>query len=225
MQAILQLIKGIDEAKIVFGINPIIKRGLDILISIGLLIFFSPVLTLIMGIIFVQTKANPIYIQKRGLTIDKYSFNIFKLRTLYPNIKNDNKEIHNVLIQSNFAKSVIPIGGFLRRTGIDEIPQLINVLMGKMSLIGPRPLSLHDLEIIKKETNELYKRRENLNVKPGISGYWQIFGDREKGIQNLIEYDEYYANNKSFLLDMFLMMMTLPLMLFARHTDAIVRDK
>ena len=225
MQAILQLIKGIDEAKIVFGINPIIKRGLDILISIGLLIFFSPVLTLFMGIIFVQTKANPIYIQKRGLTIDKYSFNIFKLRTLYPNIKNDKKEIHNVIIQSKFAKSVIPISGILRRTGIDEIPQLINVLMGKMSLIGPRPLSLHDLEIIKKETNELYKRRENLNVKPGISGYWQIFGDREKGIQNLIEYDEYYANNKSFLLDMFLMMMTLPLMLFARHTDAIVRDK
>ncbi len=225
MQVILQFIKGIDEAKIVTGIYPIIKRGIDIILSFILLIVFSPLLLLFIILIIVQTKTNPIYIQKRGLTHNKFSFNIYKLRTLYPDTKSTNTEVHNILIQDNYAKSVIPIGSFLRRTGLDEIPQLINVLLGKMSLIGPRPLSIHDLDIIKNETPELYNRREKLNIIPGISGYWQIFGDREKGLQNLIEYDEYYCKNKSFLLDIFLMMMTLPLMLFARHTDAIVRGK
>ena len=190
-----------------------------------LLIFFSPLLLVFIIIIFLQTKTNPIYTQKRGISLNKNTFNIYKLRTLYPSNETHNTKNPNILIQENYAKSVIPCGAFLRKTSIDEIPQLINVLLGDMSLIGPRPLSFHDLNIIQHESPNLYRRRDNLNVKPGISGYWQIFGDREKGIENLIEYDEYYEKNKSFLLDMFLMMMTIPLMLFARHTDAIVRKK
>ncbi len=225
MQAIIQFIKGIDETKIVIGIYPLLKRGIDIILSFFLLALFSPLLLILTIVIFFQTRVNPIYVQKRGLTHKKHSFNIYKLRTLYPNTKNENTAIHNILIQSNYANSVIPIGSFLRRTGLDEIPQLINVLLGNMSLIGPRPLSFHDLDIMKDETPELYKRREMLNIIPGISGYWQIFGDREKGIENLIEHDEYYFKNRSFMLDMFLMMMTLPLMIFARHTDAIIRGK
>lgn len=223
MQAIYNIIKEFEEYKLLNIIYPILKRSIDIITSLFLLLLFLPLLLVFAIIIFVQTKSNPIYVQKRGLTLNKYTFNIYKLRTLYPNKVNPTNANKNILIQSNYANSVIPIGSFLRRTGIDEIPQLINVLLGDMSLIGPRPLSIHDLKIIKNYMPSLYARRDALNVKPGISGYWQIFGYREKGPENLIECDEYYQNNKSFLLDIFLMVMTLPLMVFARHTDAIIR--
>lgn len=196
-----------------------VKRILDIFISFVLLIIALPGLLLFSFIIYLQTGLNPIYIQKRGLSLNKFQFNIYKLRTLYPSQKHHTDS--NIFIQNEFKDSIIPIGRFLRKTGIDEFPQLINVLLGNMSLIGPRPLANNDLNIIKETDNALYMRRESINVKPGITGYWQIFGNREKGFVNMVELEEYYKLNRSLSLDLFLMVMTVPLMLFAMHSDAI----
>ncbi|MFH0736142.1 MAG: sugar transferase [bacterium] len=200
-----------------------IKRLFDIVFSLVLLFLFSPLIIFLSFIIYFQTGCNPIYVQKRGLSLDKFNFKIFKLRTLYPN-KHKHSISSNVFIQNELNDSVIPIGKWLRKTGLDELPQLVNILKGDMSLIGPRPLSVSDLTVILKTEPALYNRRNKINIKPGISGYWQIFGDRNKGVVNLIEMEEYYANNKSIVLDLFLVFMTIPLILFAKHSDAIVKE-
>ena len=93
-----------------------------------------------------------------------------------------------------------------------------------MSLIGQRPLSNTDLEIIKRSNSELYYKRENLNEKPGISGYWQIYGNRKEGIKNMVELEEFYKQNKSVALDVSLFIMTVPLICFARHSDSITNS-
>ena len=201
-----------------------IKRLFDIAFSMVLLFLLSPLIILLSIIIFFQTGCNPIYIQNRGLTLDKFKFKIFKLRTLYPNKHLHSNNNSNVFIQNELNDSVIPIGKWLRQTGLDELPQLVNILKGDMSLIGPRPLSVSDLTVILRTEPILYNRRNKINIKPGISGYWQIFGDRKKGVVNLIEMEEYYADNKSIVLDLFLVFMTIPLILFAKHSDAIVKE-
>ncbi len=88
----------------------------------------------------------------------------------------------SIFFKPELGKNVSKLGLFLRRTGLDEIPQLINVIKGDMSFIGPRPLSFDDLAVIKKNYPGLYKLRAQLNIKPGITGYWQVFGNRELGV-------------------------------------------
>ena len=111
---------------------------------------------------------------------------------------------------------------WLRKTGLDEITQLINVLKGEMSLVGPRPLTISDLEIMKKYEPEIHKRRQQLQSKPGITGYWQIFGDRNKGLENLLLLDEFYESKKSLLFDLKLIMSTIVLVMTAKHSDSII---
>ncbi len=185
---------------------------------------FAPFVTLFAIVIYVQSGEFPFYLQKRSLTLEKRHFNVIKLKTLYS--KNKAKVVNTVFIKSELHKYLIPFGKFLRRTGLDELPQLINVIKGEMSLIGPRPLMESDLVAIKNNAPELYSLRNNLNCKPGITGYWQVFGNRLNGVADLIGCDLLYAQNKSFLFDLKVLLKTIPLVLFAAHADAIsFRDK
>jgi len=88
------------------------------------------------------------------------------------------------------------IGKYLRKTSLDELPQIINVLRGGMSFIGPRP----EMPFIVAEYTDLH--RERLKMMPGISGLWQLSGDRKKAIHENIDYDLYYRKNVSFFLDL-----------------------
>lgn len=201
------------------------KRLFDIIISLFILILFSPILILCLILSFIETGKNPIYLQKRALSLSGKVITIFKIRTMIP--KEENKELHTnseILIKDFLSNEVTKSGKWMRKTGLDELPQLINVLIGNMSIIGPRPLSLSDLQFLKKNYPKYHKLREKIKSKPGITGYWQIFGERREGIKNLIEYDIYYENNKSTSLDLFLFMMTVPLVLFAQHSDAIITN-
>lgn len=194
------------------------KRLFDIVISVILIVILAPIILLFAIIIFIQSREFPFYFQDRALTLEKKRFKVIKLKTLYSNQKT---KVKNPFIKLQLKKHLIPFGIFLRHTGFDELPQLINVIKGDMSLIGPRPLTIDDLLLIKNYDIEAYNKRNQIKLKPGLTGYWQVYGDRLQGINNLIEKDLYYATNQSLLLDLKILFATIPMVLFAKHSDAI----
>ncbi len=129
------------------------------------------------------------------------------------------------LLKPHQKKYVFPFGKFLRKTGLDEMPQLINVIKGEMSIVGPRPLALQDLENIKKYFPKLYIERENINLLPGITGCWQLNKDESGSIENLVQLDKFYSQHKSFILDLKLFIMSIPITFTAKHKDSILASK
>jgi undecaprenyl-phosphate galactose phosphotransferase len=105
---------------------------------------------------------------------------------------------------------ITPIGRILRKTSLDELPQLFNVLIGDMSLVGPRPCLPYEYEAY----DEWHKRR--LSVLPGCTGLWQVFGRSETGFDEMVVLDLYYIGNISPILDVQLILKTIPVMLFGR---------
>jgi undecaprenyl-phosphate galactose phosphotransferase len=91
-----------------------------------------------------------------------------------------------------------------------------------MQFIGPRPLTLEDLKTIKKYNPDLYEKRSGIKMKPGITGYWQTFGNRNNGVEDLINSDLYYYKNASFKLGVKIMFMTIFIMLTGKHSDSII---
>ncbi len=201
-----------------------VKRIIDISISIFLIVITLPIQLLISITLFVLLRENPFFTQTRGITLGNQCFKIFKFRTIKTSeakkIEHSNwKEIF--LIQ----KGTIKIGRFsrfLRLTGLDEIPQIYNVLIGNMSFVGPRPLMLRDLEIMKSYFPKQYETRDEITSKPGITGAWQLIGDRNLGVENLIALDIFYEEYSSLFLDFKIFVMTIPLILFAKNSDAII---
>jgi len=199
----------------------LIKRIFDFVIATLLMVLLFPFLILISIVIYIETGSTPIFAQQRGMTLEGKEFRLYKFRTLRKR-KAKGIESNHIFLKEGLSGLVTFTGYYLRKTGLDELPQLMNVWMGEMSLIGPRPLSLSDLIIMKEIEPVLYNRRGIFKSKPGISGYWQIYGDRQKGVMNLIELEGFYDRNKSLTLDLFLIFMTLPIVLFAKHSDAII---
>jgi len=205
----------------------LIKRLIDFIFGIVCLLVALPVILVVSIIMAIETKKTPIFVQQRGITVTTGKVKIFKLRTMKNGDKllQMEKQINNIFVKPSLAGFIPPIGSFLRRTGIDEIPQLINVIKGEMSFIGPRPLTISDLELMKKATPEFYSQRANLKSKPGISGLWQVVGERDKGTENLLFLDQLYDKKKGLLLDLRLMFETTILMLSGKNQDAITNSK
>lgn len=198
----------------------------DLLFSFLLLLVFLPVLLIVLPIVSILTKDNPIFTQDRKLTLDKKNIKIWKIRTIKENanFKQLEKSTNEIFNKPGFEKYVPAFCKWLRQSGIDEIPQLINVLKGDLSLVGPRPMIEKDLLIMKEKKPAIYKKRMRLNSKPGITGYWQLFGNRTKGYENLVAMDTFYEHNKSFILDMKIILKTIVVMLGAKHSDSIVNS-
>jgi lipopolysaccharide/colanic/teichoic acid biosynthesis glycosyltransferase len=168
----------------------------------------------------VSTILGELQIQSRGVGLDNVQIRILKIRTIKSNsavIYEEEKSLRRNTIKNQF----LPLGKFLRKTGIDEIPQLINVLSGKMSLIGPRPLLFEDLKRMKSYNLEYDQIRNNLTSKPGISGLWQLERNNELSFEELIRLDVSYETNKSFLLDIKLIIRTFIKIISLSHSDAI----
>jgi exopolysaccharide biosynthesis polyprenyl glycosylphosphotransferase len=173
------------------------KRYLDLLLALLLLIFLLPLLLIVTIAIKMEKKGSAIFIHDRvgkGGSI----FKLYKFRTMY---NDTNPYAVNPIDQDD--PRITRVGRFLRKTSLDEIPQIFNILKGEMSFVGPRP----EMLFIVEQYNELHKER--LKVTPGITGLWQLSGDRKKAIHENMDYDLYYKKHVSFFLDLAILIETL----------------
>lgn len=196
------------------------KNRIDFFLSAVILITAFPFMLLISILLTVIFKSFPLITQKRGITKENQVFNIYKFRTIKITPYNQiNSE--NILFKPDLSKYIPAFCRWLRKTGLDELSQIFNVLKGEMSLVGPRPLSISDLEVLKNKYPQYYRVRNLITVKPGITGMWQVFGNRNEGIENLIALDLYYYQQFSFLVDMRILLSTILLLLRGKHSDAV----
>ncbi len=164
------------------------KRVLDFVVALIGLIILSPIFLFVTICLFVANEGKPFFFQLRPGLHGKI-FKIVKFKTM-----NDKKDANGNLLLD--AERLTPIGSFVRKTSLDEIPQLVNVLKGDMSLIGPRPLLVHYLDLY----SDFQNRRHE--VKPGITGWAQVNGRNAISWDTKFELDVWYAENISFVLDL-----------------------
>ncbi len=167
----------------------IIKRLMDVVLSLVLLVVFLPVMLLVWLLLLVTGRGSPIFQQTR-VGLGGETFTLYKFRTMRPDC--GEYEVAPVSMDDN---RITAVGKLLRRTSLDELPQLLNVLKGDMSLVGPRP----EMPFIVREYRTWQRHR--LDVKPGLTGLWQIMGRKELPLHDNLEYDFYYIRNQSIMLD------------------------
>lgn len=183
-----------------------IKRILDILFSFLLLILTIPIHIIIIALLYILNNGQVFFIQKRPGKKEKI-FSIIKYKTM-----NDRKDEHGNLLPD--INRITPIGKFIRNTSIDELPQLINVLIGDLSLIGPRPLLVEYLPFY----NEFQKKRHN--VRPGITGWAQVNGRNGLSWEDKFELDVWYVEHISFKLDMKIILLTIWNVISGRNVNS-----
>jgi len=180
-----------------------IKRLIDIILSMIILIIFFPI-WVIVAILIKVTSKGPVFFMHERPGQHKVIFKVYKFRTMKPGSDKMSKG-KEVLIDD---ERVTSIGKLLRRTKIDEIPQIINVLKGEMSLVGPRPERISSLE---DYDDEISKR---LNMKPGMTGLAQVSGNIYLNLQERYILDVYYVEHYSLWLDIKIIIRTIGVILF-----------
>ena len=180
-----------------FRIYSIAKRTTDVILSSLVLVFFAPLFLLIALLIRFDSHGPVFFIQER-VGENGVPFRMFKFRSMHF----ASPKYHSSPTTSNDPR-ITRIGRILRRINLDELPQLINVIRGEMSLVGPRPEMPYIVERYSVE------QRQRLQVIPGITGLWQLSADRSFPIHHNLEYDLYYIRNRSFALDTAILIHTL----------------
>ncbi len=187
----------------------VVKRGFDILVSGLLLLLFSPVLIVVALVVKLTSRGAVFFLSPRpGLGGE--SFNCIKFRTMVTNAESlqaeleEHNEADGAIFKIREDPRLTPPGSFLRRWSLDELPQLINVLKGDMSLVGPRPLPHRDYERLE----EWHKKR--YLVLPGLTGLWQVSGRSELEFDDLVRLDFLYIERWSVFLDIVIMLRTVP---------------
>ena len=170
-------------------------------------------LFLIIAVLIHRDSPGPIFYRHPVLGINGKKFKAFKFRTMYQNadqILEANPELKQQFLKNYKLKDdprVTPMGHFLRKTSLDELPQLLDVLAGRMSIIGPR-------YITQREMKMYGEKRMNLHtVKPGITGLWQVSGRSDTTYEERVRLDMYYIRNYSIWLDFYILLKTIPTVL------------
>lgn len=189
----------------------LLKTATDLTVSIFLLFCLTPVFLLIMGLIWLE-RPGPVFFRHKRVGRGGKEFLALKFRTMYPNSEG---VLRDALARDEGLRKlweehrklpndprITKVGRFLRRTSLDELPQLFNVIRGEMSLIGPRP-------IMAEEIAQYGGRFPFVNqVRPGLTGLWQVSGRNRLTYAERVEYDVYYIRNWSFWLDMYILLKT-----------------
>jgi lipopolysaccharide/colanic/teichoic acid biosynthesis glycosyltransferase len=198
------------------------KRVVDIAVSLALITVLAPFLLLLLALVR-STSAGPALFRQERLGRHRQPFTVLKLRTMYVNTDDriHRDYVTSLLSPRQEAKAspasglykldadprVTPLGGWLRRTSLDELPQLVNVLRGDMSLVGPRPVLPWEAEMFA----EPHQRR--FAVKPGVTGLWQVSGRSRLSMRTALDLDVEYVARRSFTFDLLILIRTVPAVL------------
>jgi len=193
------------------------KRIFDLILAWGLTILAAP-LFLIIAVLIKLTSKGPVLFRQVRLGENKTPFVLYKFRSMYNNTSHEiHKEYAKELIKNNKKAGrayklendprVTPFGRWLRRTSLDELPQIFNVLKGEMSFVGPRPPIPYEVEHYSPE------HVERLKAKPGITGLWQVSGRTLLPFEEQVKLDLEYIRKRSFSKDLVILIKTIPVIL------------
>ncbi|MCM3378796.1 MULTISPECIES: sugar transferase [Shouchella] len=187
------------------------KRSIDIVGALSITILVLPVLIIISLAYLFEPKKGPIFFKQKRAGKNGKMFYIYKFRSMAIDAEERLKrepELYKKYVKKNYKLEphedprITKMGAFLRKTSMDELPQLINVLKGEMSLVGPRP-------VVEPELAEYGERvAEFLSVKPGITGYWQVSGRSNVVYPERVDIELYYVKNRSFYFDLKILFLT-----------------
>jgi exopolysaccharide biosynthesis polyprenyl glycosylphosphotransferase len=188
-----------------------VKRLLDIVLALAALILLAPLLVLIAIVIKTTSKGPLLYCSPRVGKGGRY-FTFLKFRSMYVDLKRSAVVEHNEkdghIFKIRNDPRVTPVGRILRRHSLDELPQLINVLRGDMSLVGPRPLPAEDLGPDGMSPRFVIWSKQRSRTRPGITGLWQIRGRSNLPFDDMVRYDQEYIRNWSLVLDLIILVKT-----------------
>lgn len=186
-----------------------LKRVIDIVGSIAALIVLLPLLLIVMLLVKLDSKGPALFVQKR-YGKDGKLFNMYKFRSMCMDAEEKLEQIQHMneadglMFKIKADPRLTRLGRFIRRTSIDELPQLLNVLKGEMSLVGPRPPLPNEVE----KYSERHKLR--LTVKPGLTGLWQISGRSNLGFEDMVRLDLKYITERNLFYDLKIIIKTVP---------------
>jgi lipopolysaccharide/colanic/teichoic acid biosynthesis glycosyltransferase len=205
-----------------FGL--LVKRTIDIVVSLLVLVLGFPFFFAI-ALLIKTTSRGPVFFKQKRIGKNGRSFTMYKFRTMREGLDDSiHREFTQNFIKGNYSHSTLDdsgskiykltddsritgIGGFLRRVSLDELPQFINILRGEMAIVGPRPPLPYEYECYE----DWHKQR--VKVKPGLTGLWQVQGRSSVPFDQMVRLDIHYIENWSLLMDMKIMMWTIPVML------------
>lgn len=182
----------------------VFKRIFDIIFSVIAILSLFPIGLIIAILIKLESK-GPVFFIHRRVGVDGRTFLMFKFRTMYKNVKK-----YETAPKHKNDPRITKVGRVLRRLSLDELPQLINVFLGQMSFVGPRP----EMRFIVRKYQPWQLKR--LSVRPGITGLWQVMGRKDLPLDKNLEYDFYYIKHRSIFLDLAILLKTIPAVLFRR---------
>jgi exopolysaccharide biosynthesis polyprenyl glycosylphosphotransferase len=208
-----------------YNVNAIklfLKRVFDIVLASIAILLFSPIFLLTITAIYLESGRPIFFLQKRSSLKGGKEFYFMKFRSMVDNADQlkeqllGRNESDGALFKMKDDPRITTVGRFIRKLSIDELPQLFNVLKGDMSLVGPRPLPLTDMENV-NESDEFWETIQDRGlVKPGMTGLWQISGRSDVKFREMILLDLYYVENHSLLFDLEIMFETIPVVLFSK---------
>ena len=206
------------------GLERLLKRSTDVVMSLGVLLLGFPFF-LAIALLVKLTSKGPVFFKQERVGKDGEGFALFKFRTMRTDCDDSlHREFTRDFIQGRLPEPsldasdckvykmtddprITAVGGFLRKTSLDELPQFINILKGEMTLVGPRPPLPYEYECYEEWA------RKRLKVRPGLTGLWQVSGRSTVSFKEMVDMDIYYIENWSLKLDFKIVLKTVPVML------------